>query len=118
MDDPHVTEHAQLRTSRILYAVGCFAAFAVLAVLVSIPWSPLPELDTDLGLFHNKDTVFFPAPVTAPDGVRSFALDHGDVLFLQRCIEFLDLSRRELTLLQQVGDLLRTDKALTAPPVE
>ncbi|OII23797.1 glycosidase [Frigoribacterium sp. MCBA15_019] len=34
------------------------------------------ELDTDLGLFHNKDTVFFPSPVTAPDGVRSFAVLH------------------------------------------
>jgi predicted GH43/DUF377 family glycosyl hydrolase len=34
------------------------------------------ELDTDLNLFHNKDTVFFPEPVTAPDGVESFAVLH------------------------------------------
>jgi len=34
------------------------------------------SLDIDLGLFHNKDTVFFPEPVTAPDGVRSFAVLH------------------------------------------
>ena len=33
-------------------------------------------LDMDLGLFHNKDTVFFPDPVTAPDGVESFAVLH------------------------------------------
>jgi len=33
-------------------------------------------LEMDLGLFHNKDTVFFPEPVTAPDGVRSFAVLH------------------------------------------
>jgi predicted GH43/DUF377 family glycosyl hydrolase len=33
-------------------------------------------LDADLNLFHNKDTVFFPEPVTAPDGVESFAVLH------------------------------------------
>jgi len=33
-------------------------------------------LDMDLNLFHNKDTVFFPEPVTAPDGVESFAVLH------------------------------------------
>jgi predicted GH43/DUF377 family glycosyl hydrolase len=33
-------------------------------------------LDTDLNLFHNKDTVFFPEPVIAPDGVESFAVLH------------------------------------------
>ncbi|WEO78997.1 glycosidase [Cryobacterium sp. SO2] len=34
------------------------------------------DLDMDLNLFHNKDTVFFPEPVTAPDGVESFAVLH------------------------------------------
>ncbi|QNE48141.1 glycosidase [Glaciihabitans sp. INWT7] len=34
------------------------------------------SLDIDLNLFHNKDTVFFPEPVTAPDGVESFAVLH------------------------------------------
>lgn len=34
------------------------------------------NLDIDLGLFHNKDTVFFPEPVAAPDGVESFAVLH------------------------------------------
>src|SRR5699024_6622861 len=34
------------------------------------------DLDTDLNLFHNKDTVFFPEAVTAPDGARSFAVLH------------------------------------------
>ncbi len=33
-------------------------------------------LSIDLGLFHNKDTVFFPEPVTAPDGTPSFAVLH------------------------------------------
>jgi beta-1,2-mannobiose phosphorylase / 1,2-beta-oligomannan phosphorylase len=33
-------------------------------------------LDVDLNLFHNKDTVFFPEPVTAPDGVESLAVLH------------------------------------------
>lgn len=33
-------------------------------------------LDSDLNLFHNKDTVFFPEPVSAPDGVLSFAVLH------------------------------------------
>jgi predicted GH43/DUF377 family glycosyl hydrolase len=33
-------------------------------------------LDIDLNMFHNKDTVFFPEPVTAPDGVESFAVLH------------------------------------------
>lgn len=34
------------------------------------------KLDVDLGLYHNKDTVFFPEPVTGPDGVRSLAVLH------------------------------------------
>ncbi|BDV29913.1 glycoside hydrolase family 130 protein [Microbacterium terricola] len=33
-------------------------------------------LDMDLNLFHNKDTSFFPEPVTAPDGTRSLAVLH------------------------------------------
>src|SRR3954453_12495621 len=35
-----------------------------------------PELDTDLGMFPNKDAVFFPEPVTAPDGTPSYAMLH------------------------------------------
>jgi predicted GH43/DUF377 family glycosyl hydrolase len=34
------------------------------------------SLDMDLNLFHNKDTVFLPEPVTGPDGVESFAVLH------------------------------------------
>ncbi|WBU37335.1 glycoside hydrolase family 130 protein [Homoserinibacter sp. YIM 151385] len=41
---------------------------------VTFAWSP--EVDTDLNLFHNKDTVFLPEPVTAPDGTRSLAVLH------------------------------------------
>ena len=32
--------------------------------------------ETDLNLFHNKDTVFFPEPLTGPDGVPSLAVLH------------------------------------------
>ncbi len=34
------------------------------------------DLDVDLNLFHNKDTVFFPTPVTSPAGVESLAVLH------------------------------------------
>jgi predicted GH43/DUF377 family glycosyl hydrolase len=34
------------------------------------------DLDTDLNFFPNKDCVFFPKPVTAPDGRRAFAMLH------------------------------------------
>ena len=34
------------------------------------------DLDMDLNLFHNKDTVFFPETVTAPDGSEAFAVLH------------------------------------------
>ncbi len=34
------------------------------------------ELSIDLGLFHNKDTVFFPEVVNAPDGTPSYAVLH------------------------------------------
>ena len=33
-------------------------------------------LNCDLNLFHNKDTVFFPEPVEAPDGTPSLAVLH------------------------------------------
>ncbi|GAA3585659.1 glycosidase [Kribbella ginsengisoli] len=35
-----------------------------------------PLLDTDLNLFPNKDTVFFPRPVPGPDGEPSYAMLH------------------------------------------
>ncbi|MHA3703488.1 glycoside hydrolase family 130 protein [Jatrophihabitans sp. YIM 134969] len=34
------------------------------------------DLDTDLNLFPNKDCVFFPEPVTAPDGRPAFVMLH------------------------------------------
>jgi beta-1,2-mannobiose phosphorylase / 1,2-beta-oligomannan phosphorylase len=37
------------------------------------------DLGVDLGLYHNKDTVFFPEPVIAPDGTRSLAVLHRPV---------------------------------------
>ncbi|OJX75035.1 glycosidase [Leifsonia sp. 71-9] len=36
-------------------------------------------IGTDLALFPNKDTVFFPEPVTAPDGTPSLAVLHRPV---------------------------------------
>jgi predicted GH43/DUF377 family glycosyl hydrolase len=35
-----------------------------------------PALDTDLNLFPNKDAVFFPEPVSGPDGAPAFAMLH------------------------------------------
>jgi predicted GH43/DUF377 family glycosyl hydrolase len=35
-----------------------------------------PDLDTDLNLFPNKDVVFFPELVTAPDGRLAYAMLH------------------------------------------
>ena len=35
-----------------------------------------PDLDTDLNLFPNKDVVFFPELVTAPDGRPAYAMLH------------------------------------------
>ena len=35
-----------------------------------------PDLDTDLGLFPNKDAVFFPEPVPEPDGGPAYAMLH------------------------------------------
>lgn len=34
------------------------------------------DQDVDLNLFHNKDTVFFPEPIVAPDGTESLAVLH------------------------------------------
>ena len=41
------------------------------------------DLGVDLALFHNKDTVFFPEPVTAPDGTPSLAVLHRPVWDLE-----------------------------------
>jgi predicted GH43/DUF377 family glycosyl hydrolase len=35
-----------------------------------------PDLDTDLGMFPNKDAVFFPEPVPGPDGQPAYAMLH------------------------------------------
>ena len=40
------------------------------------------------------------------------------LVFLQRGVELLYLRRREIPLLQEVGDLLRAEKALTSPPIQ
>ena len=41
---------------------------------VTYRWDEASEVD--LNLFHNKDALFLPEPVTAPDGVPSFAVLH------------------------------------------
>ena len=53
-----------------------------------------------------------------PRGLGSLALYERDLLLLERGVELLDLCRREVPLLYEVGDLLRTDKALASPPIQ
>jgi hypothetical protein len=43
---------------------------------------------------------------------RGVGLDEGDGLLLERGVELFDLGGREVTLLQQIGDLLRTYEPL------
>jgi beta-1,2-mannobiose phosphorylase / 1,2-beta-oligomannan phosphorylase len=38
-----------------------------------------PGLDTDIGLYPNKDALWFPEPVTAPDGSSAYAILHRPV---------------------------------------
>ena len=40
---------AELRPTRLGWSVLCFVLFAILALLVRLEWSPLLELDADLG---------------------------------------------------------------------
>ncbi|GAA4266296.1 glycosidase [Frondihabitans peucedani] len=86
VEDPRVTRIDELDLWVMTYvAYGPLGPRTALAVSDDLrEWRRLgpvtfdydDSLDADLGLFHNKDTVFFPTAVTAPDGVRSFAVLH------------------------------------------
>lgn len=86
VEDPRVTwiEHLALHVMTYV-AYGPLGPRTALAVSTDLrEWRRLgpvlfaydDALDIDLNLFHNKDTVFFPEPVIAPDGVKSFAVIH------------------------------------------
>ncbi|WP_291042749.1 glycosidase [Herbiconiux sp.] len=86
VEDPRVTFIPDLGLHVMTYVaygpLGPRTAIAVSSDLRSwqrlgpVTFSYDDELDIDLGLFHNKDTVFFPTPVAAPDGTLSFAVLH------------------------------------------
>ena len=86
VEDPRITWMAELELFVMTYvAYGPLGPRTALAVSTDLrEWRRLgpvlftydDALDTDLNLYHNNDTVFFPEPVTGPDGVRSFAVLH------------------------------------------
>jgi predicted GH43/DUF377 family glycosyl hydrolase len=86
VEDPRVTFIPRLGLHVMTYvAYGPLGPKTAVATSVDLrTWTRLgpalfaydDALDTDLNLFSNKDTVFFPEPVTAPDGVESFAVLH------------------------------------------
>src|SRR6195952_3510214 len=86
VEDPRVTFIPRLGLHVMTYvAYGPLGPKTALATSTDLrTWARLRPglfsydqvLDTDHNLFHNKDCVFFPEPVTAPDGVESFAVLH------------------------------------------
>ena len=86
VEDPRVTFLADLGLHVMTYvAYGPLGPRTAIAVSEDLrEWRRLgpvtyaydDALDADLNLVHNKDTVFFPHAVTAPDGVRSYAVLH------------------------------------------
>lgn len=86
VEDPRVTWIPALGRHVMTYvAYGPLGPRTALAVSEDLrTWTRLgpalfrydDALDMDLNLFHNKDTVFFPEPVTAPDGTESLAVLH------------------------------------------
>ena len=86
VEDPRVTFIPRLGLHVMTYvAYGPLGPKTAVATSVDLrTWTRLgpalfaydDALDMDLNLFHNKDTVFFPEPVIAPDGVESFAVLH------------------------------------------
>jgi len=86
VEDPRITFISRLGLHVMTYvAYGPLGPRTAIATSVDLrEWTRLgpahfeyqDDLDADLNLFHNKDTVFFPEPVTAPDGVESFAVLH------------------------------------------
>ena len=94
VEDPRITWMADLGLHVMTYvAYGPLGPRTALAVSTDLrEWRRLgpvlftydDALDIDLNLFHNKDAVFFPEPVIAPDGVRSFAVLHRPMWDLER----------------------------------
>lgn len=86
VEDPRVTYIPRLGLHVMTYvAYGPLGPRTAIATSTDLRvWSRLgpalfayePELDMDLNLFHNKDTVFFPETLIAPDGAESFAVLH------------------------------------------
>ncbi|MFI6832641.1 glycosidase [Kribbella sp. NPDC050241] len=86
VEDPRVTWIPSLGRHVMTYvAYGPLGPRPALAVSSDLRnWERLgplhfeyqPSLDTDLNLFPNKDTVFFPEPVPGPDGEPSYAMLH------------------------------------------
>lgn len=86
VEDPRVTWVPSLGTHVMTYvAFGPLGPRLALAVSPNLThWRRLgpvqfayqPDLGTDLGLFPNKDAVFFPEPVPDPDGRPAYALLH------------------------------------------
>ncbi|MGC5222426.1 hypothetical protein ACPW96_07450 [Micromonospora sp. DT81.3] len=86
VEDPRITWIERLGLHVMTYvAYGPLGPRTAIAVSTDLrEWRRLgpvlfrydDALDMDLNLFHNKDTVFFPEPVTAPDGTESLAVLH------------------------------------------
>ena len=86
VEDPRITWIQALGLHVMTYvAYGPLGPRTAIAVSINLrEWTRLgpalfrydDALDMDLNLFHNKDTVFFPEPVTAPDGVQALAVLH------------------------------------------
>src|SRR3954451_23897721 len=86
VEDPRVTWIPSLGQHVMTYvAYGPLGPKPALAVSSDLrSWTRLgplhfeyqADLDTDLNLFPNKDTVFFPEPVPGPDGEPAYAMLH------------------------------------------
>jgi predicted GH43/DUF377 family glycosyl hydrolase len=86
VEDPRVTWIGVLELHVMTYvAFGPLGPRTAVAVsrdlrewrrLGPVTFDYVDELDADLNLFHNKDTVFFPEPVPGPDGLPSLAVLH------------------------------------------
>ncbi|GAA1428823.1 glycosidase [Microlunatus lacustris] len=86
VEDPRVTFIAALGLHVMTYvAYGPLGPRSAVATSPDLRtwsrWGPVlygydDALDCDLNLYPNKDTVFFPEPVTAPDGTPSLAVLH------------------------------------------
>lgn len=86
VEDPRITYISSLGIHVMTYiAYGPLGPKPAIAISDdTVTWRRLgpihfaydPKLDTDLNLFPNKDIVFFPEPVTGPDGRQSLAVLH------------------------------------------